>query len=95
MADQIGADFGRLATTQQHLAQTASSMNSTLSDLKAFIKPLVGTWQGEASTQYQVLQAKWDSAATDLNTVLSRISAALAEANTQFQATERANAARF
>lgn len=95
MTDQIGADFARLGVTQQHIAQTVGSMNNTLSDLKAFISPLVATWEGEASAQYQALQARWDSAATDLNAVLGQISTALAETNTQFQATERANAARF
>ncbi len=95
MTDQVGADFARLAATQQQLTSTVSSMNGKLEDLKAFLKPLVATWEGEASANYQALQAKWDTAATDLNAVLGRISGALAETNSQFQATEKSNAARF
>lgn len=95
MVDQIAIDFQRLAATQEHIAQTVTSMNTTLSDLKAFIKPLTVTWTGEASTHYQALQAKWDSSAADLNVVLGRIAAALAEANAQMQAAERKIASTF
>ncbi len=55
----------------------------------------MATWEGEASASYQVLQKKWDAAAADLNSVLQRIGAALAETNSDFQSTEKANAARF
>jgi early secretory antigenic target protein ESAT-6 len=95
MVDQIAVDFQRLSTTRDHIAQTVGTMNSTLDDLKAYIKPLTATWTGDASTQYQVLQDKWDASAADLNSVLGRISAALGEAITQLQAAERQNAARF
>lgn len=95
MSDQVGADFGRLAATQQHLVQTVGQVNGQLADLKSYLKPLVATWEGEASANYQALQAKWDRAAEDLNMVLQRISAALATTNDDFQATEKGNAARF
>lgn len=95
MTDQIGVDFSRLEQTQLHLAQTQGQMNTKLSDLKSEIRPLVANWEGEASAQYQVLQAQWDSAAADLNAVLGRINVALAEANAQLQVAERTNAARF
>jgi 6 kDa early secretory antigenic target len=95
MVDQISIDFARLTTTREHITQTVGTMNGTLDDLKAYIKPLTATWTGEASTQYQVLQDKWDASAADLNSVLGRISAALAEAINQLQAAERQNAARF
>ncbi len=95
MTDQVGADFGRLAGTHQHLVSTVSQMNSQLQSLKDYLKPLVATWEGEAAANYQALQHKWDTAAADLNSVLQRIGAALGDTNAEFQATEKSNAARF
>lgn len=93
--NQVGANFGKLSATQQHIASTVGQMNGQLGDLKSYLAPLVATWEGEASASYQALQAKWDSAAHDLNNVLGRISTALAAANADFQSTEKANAGRF
>ena len=92
---QIGADFGRLAVTQEHIVSTVGQVNGQLADLKSYLAPLVGSWEGEASASYQALQQQWDRASEDLNAVLARIGAALAETNSDFQATEKANAARF
>lgn len=95
MTDQVGADFGRLAGTQQHIVTTVGQVNGSLADLKSYLAPMVATWEGEASVNYQALQAKWDSASNDLNAVLQRIGAALAETNDQFLTTEKSNASRF
>ena len=93
--DQIGADFGRLGATQSHIVSTSANVNGQLADLKAYLAPLVATWEGEAAASYQALQQKWDRSAEDLNLVLQRIGAALAETNSDFQAAEKSNAARF
>ena len=95
MNDQIGANFASLDRTQSHIVTTSGQVNGALEELKGYLRPLVATWEGEASASYQMLQKKWDSAATDLNSVLQRIGAALADTNSDFQATEKANAARF
>lgn len=93
--DQVGADFGRLAATHEHLVASVAQMNGQLNNLRDYLKPLVATWEGEAAANYQALQNKWDTAAADLNSVLQRIGGALGETNSEFQATERSNAARF
>ena len=60
MNDQIGANFGSLDRTQGHIVTTVGQVNGALDELKGFLKPLVATWEGEASASYQVLQKKWD-----------------------------------
>lgn len=92
---RVGADFGRLSNTQQHLQSTTQQMNSTLEDLKGYLRPMVSTWTGEASTNYQQYQKQWDQSAADLNQVLQSISRALDETNNQMQSTEKSNAGRF
>jgi early secretory antigenic target protein ESAT-6 len=69
----------------------ASQIAQQLADLKAYLAPLVGSWSGEASSDFQVLQAKWDASANDLNQVLRQLSQALRLAGEQYQAAEKAN----
>jgi WXG100 family type VII secretion target len=69
----------------------ASQIAQELSDLKAYLAPLVASWSGEASGDFQALQAKWDASADDLNQVLRQISQSLRTAGENYSSTERAN----
>jgi WXG100 family type VII secretion target len=69
----------------------ASQIAQQLSDLKSYLAPLVATWSGQASSDFQALQARWDASAEDLNQVLRQMSQALRSAGEQYQATESAN----
>jgi 6 kDa early secretory antigenic target len=69
----------------------ASQIAQQLADLKAYLAPLVASWSGEASGDFQAIQAKWDSSATDLNQVLRQISQSLRTAGDNYLNTERAN----
>ena len=69
----------------------ASQISQQLGDLKSYLTPLVGTWSGDASTEYQALRAKWDSSANDLNQVLRQMAQALRTAAENYQSTERKN----
>ena len=48
-------------------------MNALLDDLKQQLHPMVSTWEGDSASAYQTAQAKWDSAAAELNTILETI----------------------
>jgi early secretory antigenic target protein ESAT-6 len=69
----------------------ASQIAQQLADLKAYLAPLVASWSGEAAGDFQALQAKWDSSATDLHQVLRQISQSLRTAGDNYLNTERAN----
>jgi WXG100 family type VII secretion target len=69
----------------------ASQIAQQLSDLKSYLAPLVATWSGQASTEYQALQSKWDASADDLNQVLRQMSQALRTAGDNYANTERKN----
>jgi 6 kDa early secretory antigenic target len=84
--------FGAIADAQADTNMVAQQLNSELADLKAYLAPLVATWTGQAASNYQALQAKWDAAQTDLNAVLAQISAALGTANGNYTQAESANA---
>ncbi|PIE26374.1 MAG: WXG100 family type VII secretion target [Micrococcales bacterium] len=92
---QVGVNFASLAGTQSHIASTVGHMNTQLEDLRAYLRPMVSTWEGAASQAYQLQQAKWDAAVRELNLILQQIAQATANANDGFQRTEQTNAARF
>lgn len=88
---QVG--FDSLGTAQADIGQTSNKVNQQLADLKSFIAPMVAEWSGDAATHYQAKQREWDTAAADLNLILSNISKAVGLANADFQDGERNNAA--
>jgi early secretory antigenic target protein ESAT-6 len=73
--------------TDSIAAQIAQQMN----DLRSYLAPLVASWSGDASVEYQALQAKWDASAADLNQVLRQISQSLRTAGENYLHTERTN----
>jgi early secretory antigenic target protein ESAT-6 len=93
----MGADgpilvtFGAINEAAMDADGVASQIAAQLSDLKAYLAPLVASWSGEASSDFQALQAKWDASADDLNQVLRQISQSLRTAGDNYQSTERAN----
>ncbi|HXL16909.1 MAG TPA: WXG100 family type VII secretion target [Streptosporangiaceae bacterium] len=87
----IQVTFGAVNEAAMDTDSIASQIAQQLSDLKAYLAPLVASWSGEASGEFQALQAKWDAGANDLNQVLRQISQALRVAAEQYQATEKAN----
>lgn len=87
----IVVTFGAVNEAAMDTDAIATQITQQLSDLKAYLAPLVGTWSGEASTDFQALQAKWDASAGDLNQVLRQIAQSLRTAGDNYQSTERTN----
>ena len=83
--------FGAINEAAMDTDSIAAQIAQQLSDLKAYLAPLVASWSGEASADFQALQAKWDSSAEDLNQILRQISQSLRTAGDNYQATESAN----
>ena len=88
----ITVTFGTISQAQADVSNTVARMDQQLGDLRSFLAPLVAAWEGGASTDYQVLQKRWDTAAGDLNTVLGQISQLLGQSHDSYQSTESANA---
>lgn len=91
----IRYDFAALNGAADNCGAAAKNMMSELDGLKTGIQPLVATWEGSAQTAYLARQTEWESAATDLNDLLTRIEKALREAAVRMQAREAANRAKF
>jgi WXG100 family type VII secretion target len=90
---EILVTFGSLADAETNIATTTASLNQKLADLKSFIAPMVAEWTGDAAVNYNVKQREWDTAASDLNTILGQIGKAVGLAKVDFMDGERNNAA--
>jgi early secretory antigenic target protein ESAT-6 len=71
----------------------AGQIGQQLEDLRGCLAPMVSTWSGQASTDYQALQARWDAGAADLNAVLRQIASALRTAHGNYRTAETQNSA--
>jgi WXG100 family type VII secretion target len=92
MADgHILVTFGSVLEGAGDTDAIAGQIEQQLADLKAYLAPMVATWSGQASTDYQALQAKWDTSATDLNAVLRQIAQALRTAHGNYTQAENQN----
>jgi early secretory antigenic target protein ESAT-6 len=69
----------------------AGQIERELSELKSFLAPLVSTWEGEAASDWQALQTKWNTSAEDLHAVLQQIAAALRTASENYVSGENTN----
>ncbi|MCA1691541.1 MAG: WXG100 family type VII secretion target [Actinobacteria bacterium] len=84
--------FGAIENGATDADAVAAQIDQQLDDLKSYLAPLVASWSGEASADYQASQAKWDASAADLNQVLKEIAANLRTANQNYGDAERSNA---
>jgi ESAT-6 family protein len=83
--------FGAINEAAMDTDAVASRIAQQLSDLHAYLAPMVASWSGQASTEYQALQAKWNASADDLNQVLRQMAQALRTAGDNYSNTERKN----
>lgn len=84
--------FGAVDAAATDADTIAGQIDQQLDDLQAYLAPLVATWTGQASTDYQGLQTKWDTSAGELNSILRSIATALWTANSNYTSAESANA---
>ncbi|RKS72661.1 WXG100 family type VII secretion target [Motilibacter peucedani] len=89
---EILVTFSAIQGAEGDVAATSQNINGQLDDLKSYLAPMVSTWTGAASENYQAKQKQWDEAAAELNAILAQIGKALGDAGQEFQAAENSNA---
>lgn len=90
---QLLVTFGAIDAAASDADTIATQIDQQLGDLKTYLSPLVATWTGQASTDYQALQSKWDTSAAELNDVLRQIATTLRTSNENYSGAEQANKA--
>ncbi len=92
---EIKYNFGAIGDLTGGMMTKWSALNERLEDVKSAIAPLVATWQGEDSQAYQAKQAEWNSAQTELNSVLQSLIGSVNSGNQRMMEQEAMNRARF
>jgi WXG100 family type VII secretion target len=76
-----GGGYGTTTEEMHRAAQRVLSVNdqvqANLAALRNQMAPLAGAWQGQASTAFQALMARWDADARTLNEALRGIGEAI------------------
>ena len=69
----IRYSFGGIDGAADDIRSTSGTINGLLGDLKKRIAPMVSTWEGDSSDSYQEAQREWETAAEELNMILTTI----------------------
>src|SRR5262249_41441128 len=91
-ADQVVVSAQALDNAASDTDTIAGQIEQQLNDLKGYLAPLVATWSGEASTDWQTLQQEWNTTAEDLNNVLRQIATTLRSSAETYTSGENTNA---
>ena len=83
--------FPALQQASADIQKALNTLESQLSQLERDAAPLVATWDGEARQAYEQRQARWRSAAQDLQAMLRDIKIAVDESAADYLNTEKKN----
>ncbi|MBA9003174.1 MULTISPECIES: WXG100 family type VII secretion target [Thermomonospora] len=85
------ANFGGLTEGEAQFSMAARALMDELNDLEAKLRTKLNRWDGQAQQAYWQFQKEWDAAAKDMQNVVTQLGVAIADANANYQAAERAN----
>lgn len=93
--DVLVVNFAALQKASADIQTALNTLQSQLAQLERDAAPLVASWDGGARQAYDVRQARWQQAATDLAEILRDIKRALDESATDYEHTEKRNTGLF
>ncbi|OLB80558.1 MAG: hypothetical protein AUI14_06285 [Actinobacteria bacterium 13_2_20CM_2_71_6] len=93
--DVLVVNFAALQKASADIQSALNTLQSQLAQLERDAAPLVAGWDGTAREAYDVRQAKWQQAATDLSNILRDIKRALDDSAIDYQNTEKRNTSMF
>jgi WXG100 family type VII secretion target len=85
----------QLQTASRNLTTGASTIDGTLSQLRAQIAPLAGEWRGVAQQRFEALWKEWDTSAKQLHEALTGIAQLTGQASQAYAHTEQGIASSF
>jgi len=93
--DVLVVNFAALQKASADIQTALNTLHSQLGQLERDAAPLVAGWDGEARRAYDIRQARWQQAATDLADILLGIKRALDDSAADYQHTEQRNTGLF
>ncbi|MBC6446321.1 WXG100 family type VII secretion target [Actinokineospora xionganensis] len=93
--DMIKVNFAEVANASQALSSSAGKLETLLGELKQRLAPLEAGYEGAAKEAWHAKQQEWNRAQDDLRQVLASIGMAVQQSGDNYEATEKANAAKW
>lgn len=93
--DVLVVNFAALQKASGDIQNALNTLEGQLAQLERDAAPLVAGWDGAAREAYDVRQARWRQAATDLTAILRDIKRALDDSALDYEQTERRNTGLF
>lgn len=91
----LRVQFGSLEAASADISGSANKLESRIDTLESELAPMRASWEGDAQQAYIQCKSKWDQGMRDIKQLLAEIGTAVTQSNSDYQATERANAGRW
>ncbi|MDT7788085.1 MAG: 6 kDa early secretory antigenic target, partial [Pseudonocardiales bacterium] len=91
----VKVTFAELQNCAATISSSATQVEQQLEGLKSQVAKVTASYQGAAKEAYADKQRAWDTAAADLQAVLSSIGIAVRDAADAYQSAEQANVNRW
>ena len=88
-------NYAALDAAAADITTGANNLQNCLDDLEQTLNQLRSSWEGQAQEAYNAAQVQWNQGLDGLKDVLTRTSAAVDSARSNYQQTDHASAARF
>lgn len=92
---EVKVTFAELQNTAATISSSATQVGQQLENLKQQVAKVTAGYEGAAKEAYAEKQRQWDTAAADLQAVLSSIGIAVRDAADAYQSAEQANVNRW
>lgn len=88
MSNGITVGFGALDTAAADIKTGGNQLATTLSELEGKLKALEADWDGDAKEAYRVAQVQWNTALTDMKSLLDSVGLTVSASNDAYQGVE-------
>ena len=94
------SDFTRVSAAGmqagiESLAKANRDLQQTLETLKGQLRSSLDNWAGNARTEYQNIQGRWDQQAIEMNNVVQQMTSVLGQISQGYDSNERRVASRW
>lgn len=93
--DGIRVDHAALNQASQDLLTAAKNIDNRLNTLENDLRPLQANWSGSAKDSYHQAKSRWDQAIAEMIQLLTQVSTAVEQSNSEYRQADLRGAARF
>lgn len=93
--DEIAVRYSSLEEAASNIDRQAGRLRGDLEDIRQAVQRVSANWEGEAQTQYNTMQQKWNQKADHIHNILSDIANKVRRASGDYSATDKKAAGQF